>query len=483
MSGNVVPSESPDAPQCLSSREGLGFLGIGLSTASFIHRLSFSWWMGLVSGQVLLGATLLLFFLPRSVCALSTFLVASLVYWYQRLPFVPNHIFFEILVHVGMLGTIMVVVVTRWGKEKEACHDLGDSIYERIRPVVIASLIIMYLFTVLHKLNWDFLNPAVSCAVSMHKELASVVPFVPSDEWTFWPTIVGTLAIELLIPLGLWWRPTRMLAVVLGLFFHWFLALHPHGGIYSFSHLLYALYAVFLFSSKDHPCELWSGMPRWGGIVIKLLAVTIFGSGIFLQMQAYKTGQGFLVANAIGFYIWLLFAGFMASTYAAHFYLNPSRRLTAPEFCSMGCLWIFPVLVFLNGACPYLSLKTTTAFSMFSNIRTEVNANNHLFMPRLKLFGYQDDLVMITESNDRQLRQYAKTKDLIAWFEFQRIVASRKRADLFVRYSRNGVQATLERKNKEKRNEGQLMKHPWYLAKFLVFRPIGRLDKPMPCRH
>ena len=94
-----------------------------------------------------------------------------------------------------------------------------------------------------------------------------------------------------------------------------------------------------------------------------------------------------------------------------------------------------------------------------------------------------NDLVMITESNDRQLRQYAKMKDLITWFEFQRIVASRKRADLFVRYSRNGVQATLERKNKDKRNEGRLMKHPWYLAKFLVFRPIGRLDKPMPCRH
>ena len=43
---------------------------------------------------------------------------------------------------------------------------------------------------------------------------------------------------------------------------------------------------------------------------------------------------------------------------------------------------------------------------MFSNIRTEGTGNNHLFVPRLRLFGYQDDLVEILESNDRQLQQY-----------------------------------------------------------------------------
>ncbi|MGB1077444.1 MAG: hypothetical protein ACPG05_03980, partial [Bdellovibrionales bacterium] len=32
----------------------------------------------------------------------------------------------------------------------------------------------LYLFTVVHKLNEDFFNPAVSCAVSMHHEVAEL---------------------------------------------------------------------------------------------------------------------------------------------------------------------------------------------------------------------------------------------------------------------------------------------------------------------
>ena len=158
----------------------------------------------------------------------------------------------------------------------------------------MSALIIMYLFTVLHKLNWDFLNPAVSCSVSMHKELATLVPFVPSGIWTHWPTIIGTLFFELIIPLGLWWRKTRVSAVLLGLFFHWFLALHPHGGIYSFSHLLYVLYTVFLFSSRDNPFDTRIKIPRFGVLAIKLAAVFLFGLAIFLQMSAYKNGNGFL---------------------------------------------------------------------------------------------------------------------------------------------------------------------------------------------
>ena len=151
-----------------------------------------------------------------------------------------------------MLGTVLAVSICQWKRDLSS-QELRGLIYEHMRPVVMGALIIMYFFTVLHKLNWDFFNPAVSCAVSMHKELAASVPIVPSGTLTHWPTIIGTLFFELIIPLGLWWRKTRVAAVLLGLFFHWFLALHPHGGIYSFSHLLYVLYAVFLFSSQDNP--------------------------------------------------------------------------------------------------------------------------------------------------------------------------------------------------------------------------------------
>ena len=436
----------------------------------------------MLSGQLLLASTLILLFIPRSILTLSFFLLTSLFFWFQKLPFVPNHIFFEILVHASMLGTVLVVSVYQLRKGSSS-QELRGLIYEHMRPVVMSALIIMYLFTVLHKLNWDFLNPTVSCAVSMHKELATLVPIVPSGTWTHWPTIIGTLFFELIIPLGLWWRKTRVAAVLLGLFFHWFPALHPHGGIYSFSHLLYVLYAVFLFSSRDNPFYTRIKSPRFGVLAIKLAAVFLFGLALFLQMRAYKNGNGFFAANAIGFYTWLIFAMWLVVTYTPairrHIWNKPPEPVARP----MYLLLIFPALVFFNGLAPYLSLKTTTAFSMFSNIRTEGTGNNHLFMPRIKLFSYQDDLVEILESNDRQLQQYGRTKDLLTWFELRRITSSRKRENLFVKYKRSKQPETLFKKKNAPPDAELLKPHPWYLSRFLVFRPIGRLDKPMPCRH
>ena len=120
---------------------------------------------------------------------------------------------------------------------------------------------------------------------------------------------------------------------------------------------------------------------------------------------------------------------------------------------------------------------------MVSNIRTEGTGNNHLFMPRIKFFSYQDDLVEILESNDRQLQQYGQTKDLLTWFELRRITSSRKRENLFVKYKRSKQPETLFKKKNAPQDAELLQPHPWYLSRFLVFRPIGRLDKPMPCRH
>ena len=290
---DTMDKHSPQSSPQPVNDHSFCLVSLGLATASFVHMLSFPWWRTMLSGQILLASTLILLFVPRSILTLTFFLLTSLFFWFQKLPFVPNHIFFEILVHASMLGTVLAVSIYQW-KKGLSSQELRGLIYEHMRPVVMSALIIMYLFTVLHKLNWDFLNPTVSCAVSMHKELANLVPIVPSGTWTHWPTIIGTLFFELIIPLGLWWRKTRVAAVLSGLFFHWFLALHPHGGIYSFSHLLYVLYAVFLFSSRDNPFDTRIKIPHFGVLAIKLAAVFLFGLALFLQMSAYKNGNGFL---------------------------------------------------------------------------------------------------------------------------------------------------------------------------------------------
>lgn len=465
-----------------------------LAIASLTHMVSFPWWMGLASGQVLLAATLVALFFPRSVVVLAGFLLASLTFWWGRLPAVPNHILFEMLVHLTLLAAIAVGFVTRKRDgTRLSAAPVASLAFEQARPLIVAEVVVMYLYTVLHKLNHDFFNPAVSCAVSMHHELAAVVPGVPDGEWTWWPTIVGTLAIELAIPLLFLSRRTRSLGLVIGLVFHHFLALHPHGGIYSFSGLLFALYALLLpDASLRWIGARWQAAPLAVRIVGPLGIVGGFAATLFMQLSAYRGGQGFMAANAIGYAAWAPVAVLIAGAYVVGLSVasrqNPgvADATMGPELPASGGpwrpLWILPLLVVLNGACPYLDLKTTTAFSMFSNLRTEDGHNNHLFLPRLPLFGYQDDLVEVREANDPRLAGLARSGDLLPWFEFRRI-ASTTRPGTVIRCRRNGEELVLRRDDPSPESREAFTPHPWWMAKLLVFRPIRPFGEPMTCRH
>jgi hypothetical protein len=404
------------------------------------------------------------------------------------------------LVHLTLIAAILSAAVAAgwrlaWRHDETARlskRAVPSTVFDQARPLIITELVVMYLYTVLHKLNEDFLNPAVSCAVSMHRELAELVPWVPDGEWTWWPTILGTLAIELAIPLLFLSRRTRAAGIVIGLVFHHFLALHPHGGIYSFSGLLFALYALLL---PDDVLRMighrWMAMALAGRVVSTLVVVAGFGAALFLQLSTYQSGGGFFAANAIGYSAWLPLALLIAGVYVVSLMKVarmrkgqrvPARPVTAEGGRPWSPLWIFPVLVLINGACPYLDLKTTTAFSMFSNLRTEDGHNNHLFLPRLPLFGYQDDLVEVLAANDPRLAGLARSGDLLPWFEFRRI-ASATRPGTVIRCRRNGKDLVLKRDDDSAVSREAFTPHPWWLAKVLAFRPIRPFGEPMTCRH
>jgi len=471
-----------------------------LAVVSLTHMVSFPWWLGLLSGQIFLAATLALLFFPGMSAVLLGFLAASLIFWFGRLPAVPNHILFEMLVHLTLVAAILtaaVAVVWRSQRSgaatsKQPPRPVASIAFEQARPLIITELVVMYLFTVLHKLNDDFFNPAVSCAVSMHHELAEVAAWVPDGEWTWWPTILGTLAIELVIPLLFLSRRTRTAGIVIGLVFHHFLALHPHGGIYSFSGLLFALYALLLPDAVLRRIgDCWMAIPLAARVVSTLAVVGGFGTTVFLQLATYRSGGGFFAANAIGYSSWFPLSLLIAGVYVAGLVTasrssaeaeGAARPAEAGEQRPWRPLWIFPVLVLVNGACPYLDLKTTTAFSMFSNLRTEDGHNNHLFMPRLPLFGYQDDLVEVLEANDPRLAGLARSGDLLPWFEFRRI-ASSTRPGTVIRCRRNGEDLALSRGDDSAASREAFTPHPWWIAKLLVFRPIRPFGEPMTCRH
>jgi hypothetical protein len=129
--------------------------------------------------------------------------------------------------------------------------------------------------------------------------------------------------------------------------------------------------------------------------------------------------------------------------------------------------------VLLNGASPYLGLKTETSFSMFSNLRTEAGEENHLFLPRLDWFELQDDVVEIGASGAPELARFAGTGERLAWFEVRRALDRRRDEGVRVTYRRDGQ--WVEASSAEP--------IPLLLDRTLVFRPLPPVGAPPACGH
>ena len=474
----------------------LRFFTVMIAISSMTHMISFPWWTELLTGQIVLGTTLLIFLFPGSTIALAVFLASSISHWFTLVPRVPNHIFFEMLVHLTLLSSLGLSLLK--SRQQHASDTSGsrsssfaNTAFNLARPYMMIELIILYLFTVIHKLNYDFFNPEVSCAVSMHHDVAASISGIPEGPWTWWPTIIGTILIELAIPILFIARRTRSLGLLLGIGFHLFLALHPHGGIYSFTGLLFTLYFLLLPDSAEYwLTSRLAKIPRVGSIGFKCVVLAGFFLTVYLQMGAYREGKPFEDVNAIGFMAWLPLALLVAGVYILALIFGPRNEHGAKSFDTFNnlaepklgrLLWIFPTLVLINGLSPYLGLKTTTAFSMFSNLRTEGGQSNHFFLSNIGLFKYQEDLVEVVDSNDAHFLGLIDSGDLIPWFEFRRMSSMSDRDDAAITCIRNGRRLVLKRDDPSDESQEAFTPHPWLVDKFLHFRSISPFDQPQKC--
>ena len=67
--------------------------------------------------------------------------------------------------------------------------------------------------------------------------------------------------------------------------------------------------------------------------------------------------------------------------------------------------WVCPVGILALGCLPFLGLRTHPNFAMFSNLRVEGCAPNHLFMPQWAA-GLTEDFVHVTDTDIPGLRHF-----------------------------------------------------------------------------
>ncbi|MBC8353581.1 MAG: hypothetical protein H8E66_16400 [Planctomycetes bacterium] len=460
---------------------------------ALVHQDFYSDWQleHLPIGWILTGFILATLIRPSSIWLFSGMLVSSIVYNVLKWPFVVNHILVESLINATILAAIASSLIVSEGKRWHISNKCRESIYDRFAPVVMVMLILVYYFAFIAKLNWDFVNPEVSCVVVMYGDLLRRFPFLPSAEQAGGMTIASTLVVEAAIPLLLTFRRTRYFGVLVGVPFHIVLGLVGHR---TFSALAFALYGLICMRelvtlvaiahrrlANRLPASTRKRVCRTVSSAFILCFALLVAAELTGQM---RSGIGPLKVYRLPWIVWGLWSLILGSLFAACAWQRYRRNRVLPRKSTRarpGLLWAPLLLVALNGMSQYLGLKTETCFTMYSNLRTEGGVNNHMFVPTWKLSSYQEDLVEIVSSSIPELQAFTRGNELLTSFELRRLLSSTA-GDFEIVFKRSGKIQQLYRRGGDAPISELLRPHPLWQAKLLHFRPVSTA-KCAACQH
>ena len=329
---------------------------------------------------------------------------------------------------------------------------------DAFRPVVCALILLLYLFASLHKLNSGFFAAGGSAEeiyfmILSGKHLSAFAHLFPTGDAFLAILPPLSVSIELLIPVLLYFRHTRLAAILIGILFHALLSLRVYPPDTDYPILLGAAYILFLpdCSMKIINASILDRLRRNRHYQpIMGIAVPAFLLAVIFVPLLYS------VPDRVGVF-WFKFANLKSAHWAAYIIIYVALlvfllyKLRSKAFISRllilrGArkpLFAIIALVIFVGMSPYLGLRTTAAFTMFSGLKTEGSQSNHFFMPlELQIFDYQKQVCVI-ETTAEEIPVTALTGELLTWFHFREL--TRNNPDASITYTFEGQRFELER--------------------------------------
>lgn len=300
------------------------------------------------------------------------------------------------------MNTAILAVV--WPCLRQAAGDAAFAqAHDRLRVIARALLAVMYFFGIFHKINADFLDPSVSCAVALYRPLAAPLG-LDGNAFGHQLAIWMTFIVEGIALVALYWPRWFAVGLVLGLVFHYVIPISAYSWYMDFSSLVLALYMLSMPPEVSTRCH--SALVRAAGLLkshawhIAGFLALLLGTGLVsVRSGAASVGSAVHVHHSVMMLLWAAYGGFMmiALTRAAldHLPWRGQRAARQP-------LWVYglPALLFLTCLSPYLGLKTESSIAMFSNLHTEGGVTNHLLFSKPPyLFDYQEEVVELVDSS------------------------------------------------------------------------------------
>lgn len=409
---------------------------VTLYSTAFVLEMVEYWTYPLVAVAAI-GVTVVLL-LNSGPLGFLCFLVGSTGYFLiHRVPEVANHVNLLLFCNV----TLIAGLLHSWIRRKAFPTD--GAFFEAVQPALRLMIVVTFAVAGFHKLNYDFLNPAVSCV-----SYFSLAVFEAFTLRVFGLPVAVVLGLAVLAALALLRREVSPIALprldrgaillpalaALLLFFILF-AVAGRASVSSYTSLaaFAVIVAILCWQLIEGPLLLLRRF-QWFALCMCLvvhMALALVGFADFqalaiallmtflpeqvLQAWNRHRAVGFLgayVHRAHAFFAMNLAAGLANAIDHRVLDIAPAKVLPGVAFdlgllillwpilkdlfsprrewrwdgvTALGgtapkLLYVFPVLLILFGLTSYFGLRTAGNFSMFSNLRTELGQSNHLLL-------------------------------------------------------------------------------------------------------
>jgi len=410
-----------DQQHSRADRRHFAIFAFLFALAVLIHQNRLGDWEVISVHALLSLAALAVLLRPSSVLRFALLAMALFLDWAVHMPVVVNHIWAVAVFFSAVLVAMGVALL----RGRAWPRDAGE-VYRRFAPVLRIVVILVYLFAALAKMNEGFFDAEVSCAVAMTDDLLDYSPVDLRGDWQHTPAIWGTIAIELAIPLLLFFKRTRIVGLAVGIPFHIVLALSGH---VAFSGFAMAFYSLFLpVDFPDRLERLRQRVPRLDAAASRIAALArspfafpaLALAWLFCAVVVIEHARGAFDKGTTVFFAFYA-VGLMAIAALA---LLDGRPIVPREhaFRLPHPAWaLVLVIVVANALSPYLGLKTQVSFTMYSNLQTEGDQWNHELIPEsARVFDHQDELVTVRSSTDEELAEAGKSGTRFVWRDFRR---------------------------------------------------------------
>lgn len=273
-------------------------------------------------------------------------------------------------------------------------------------PLIVNSLramaLVLYFYVGFHKINEGFLTLNSSCTTWFHDRIERTL----FDGATIIPELireispVTLIAMDLSVVALLLFPRTWLWGLFVALPIHLYVSL---SGFTDFSAMMHAIMLLFL------PPRFWQVLrlrPELNRMFMRSMAIYAIGIVIYVTYSGLAHHHWYLQQEQITTYLGL-FYNFLVLELAlvVVYVMMRGHRSSLKGAIGIGSntwqLWnkyhvVFPLLVFVWGAFPYL-FGAQTSFTMFSNLVTERERQNHLLVNTklTKIIDFEEDLVSI----------------------------------------------------------------------------------------